>query len=168
MIDFSTAYNIGKQKEEDYLFASKKNTNVFLPFSGVNIVFIETDIYAGNINQAICENVIGFDYADCNRHSDTTEDYNEKMKKLGYDSRYFFELTKECMHESYGAIIASILPTPGVANEKYPNYPVFNSVGLFFKDTLNLTNMETIYILSTGIIKKYNGNILSIGQFKKE
>lgn len=90
------------------------------------------------------------------------------VQDYGYpDSNYFMNLSKECKHSVYDNVICDICPTPGVVNEAYPEYPVYNSVSLFFNDTLSDKDMNTIEDIARKFLTSINVKMIGIGQIKK-
>ena len=158
-----------KQGFEKVKFYENEVDNSDLSFSPkTNILFIETNLYAGNFSQDICEAVFGYEYAEDIRSSSMSPDFISSMKNIGYNPEHFWSISEGCYHEEYGEVIASIIPTPNVVNEKHPGFPIFHTVGLFFNQEIEKKDLEVIFNISSNIVKKSGGDILAIGQFLKK
>ena len=140
--------------------------DVKIPNDGVNIVVIETNTYSGQFSQEICRNVFGYDYSEYIRSPYQSIEYIKTMiqKYFYFDTEYFMKRSKNCRHDNYGDIICDICPTPNIENKKYPGYPVFNSVSLFFNETLSEKDMKTIENIAKDYFLKNNIDFIGIGQ----
>lgn len=152
-----------------YFEINLNDNDLFFP-EKVNIVLIETDQYAGNFEQNVCENVFGTEYSEYIRTYQSSEEYLEDMKKRGYEPDYFMNLSQDCKHDEYGDVIASIFKTPGTGK----NYPSphgdsyaysSNTVALFFQKSLSDKDIATIKDIAIETLKG-KANVLDIGQLE--
>lgn len=157
---------------KNYLkYISNVDSGVYFP-SQLNIVLIEMDKTTNNFMQEVCESVFGRAYSE---HVDfyDYEQYKASMDDLGYQTDYFRDKRKECMHEEYGKILAKSFQTPHITETvtldtgNIIEFHPLNTVGLFFSETLSEKDLSTIRIL----VEQKIGNIssiVSIDQIKLE
>jgi len=153
---------------EEYLKLNLKDSELCFP-QKLNIILIETDQYAGNLVQDVCENVFGYEYSEHIRSYQCSEEYIENMEKRGYDPDYFMNLSQDCQHEEYGEVIAGIFRTPVTKEEfsgddlghTFDNCPY--TVALFFRETLSDKDIATIKDIAIETLKG-KANVLDMGQ----
>mgnify|MGYP001380915240 CR=1 FL=1 len=141
-------------------YKTTRSDNLYIPMSGVTMVLIETNSYAGNTYQDICLAVFGKEYSEEIRSWSLPEGYEEEMIKRGYTAQSFFDKSKNCMSE-YGQVIANIIPTPGLERN---GYPVFNTIGLFFKEELSDHDLSQIREIVEKVLTEEHIELIDFGQ----